>query len=124
MESDMNQLLDKVLPRLDSLTAKLGQGGSWAYQLALKQVYISYSLELFFSLMFFGAAAFGLKKVIGYVADNDNGDGWNDGGPIAGAVCSGIGMLVGIAMFSDALEALLNPPYWALMDLISRLAGK
>ena len=121
-----DEMMKQILVRLDLLAAKLGVTAQYMWGVLLRQAYVTAYMDAASAgvgLLLCMAGAVSIKYALRYCLDKDNqhyGD-W----PINGIVWLSASSFVGFVGAADclanafsAMTILLNPPYWALQQIL------
>lgn len=125
-----DQMMSEVLARLDLLIEKLGEGAVKAWPLFVKQAFwVDGVATLVAGLVLAGTAAAAVRVVIALRNKAEDVDSINEAvgyefGSILVAVVAVILAVVGALMSSTAVLRIINPEYYALMNIVRMLTGK
>lgn len=119
--------MQEILKRLDSIGAKLGEGVAFSWEVFMRQALwvdgvfsvIGYVVLMFLAVRCFAWAKAACKRAQG--SDDDNLLDFL--GPIGAAVGGAILSVSSVYGIWDGVAHVLNPQYYALMDLV-KLVGK
>lgn len=121
---DTSAVRDEIIPRLDALLAKMGEGGEFVWETARRQAIIDGWLWAVLggvvTLAFL--SLFGTALVHWRAADAGSDDA-NGYGVLTGMFLA-LFLMAGVPTISYAVPRLLNPDMYALriaMDMVSRL---
>ena len=123
-------MMQEILKRLDTIGAKLGEGAEFAWRVSIKQQMINNGiLNLIISAVLL-AVCWALVKILRspYPTDSEDYNGLEDETrhilKVAGCGAgTAITFVWGLIVLYEGLVHVINPQYYALMDL-ARLLGK
>ncbi len=119
----MENIVKDLEPMLRELAEKLGTTSEYLWTIMIKQAFISgiISCLVIIGILSISAAYFCLGK---YIHKKVN-DGWDDEALIPFYIIAVIGGIIGaISLFTlpyNIATAFINPEYWALKELLSKL---
>lgn len=125
-----DQMMSEVLARLDLLIEKLGEGAVKAWPLFVKQaLWVDGVATLVVGLVLAGTAAAAVRVMIALRNKAEDVDSIDaavgyEFGSILVAVVAVILAVVGALMLITAVRRIINPEYYALMDIARMLTGK
>jgi hypothetical protein len=121
-----DEMMKQILSRLDLLAAKLGVTAQYMWGVLLRQAYVTAYMDMasaVVGLLFCMAGAVSIKYALRYCLNKENQDygDWSINGVIWLIVSSSVCCFGAVACLSAAFSAmtiLLNPPYWALQQIL------
>lgn len=121
---DWNKLSEELLKRLDLVAGKMGQAGSYLWQLAVRQAYIEgvkAVLAVIFCAVLLRTAYVLIPRFYAKGVEQD----WDEAMPLVGVILScGVAFIAAIVLIVNthiAVDALGNPQFFALRLLLEQV---